>query len=350
MKDIYLKISSLTFMLFISLVCIGNLYQIPKQPIQGNILNGERTRAIEALYDDNSILSEWSKNLWAMLDYVLLDEGMTGVVIGTDGWLFSQEEYELPVESRLAGNIVFIEDTAKTLQRLNIALKIMLIPEKAEIYSHLSPKQQLRGEQLRLRVTRSLDAIQVKYLDLFSVFSSHSDNSELYLKTDTHWSPVGAKVAATTLANQLLSKGDTPYLSQLTETQEFRGDLLNFIPVYPYFKSLGPSPDSLPIYRTAPEANNEDALFGDQPLPELVLVGTSYSANPNWNFPGFLREAASQDLIDMSVAGEGPFKPMLHVLNDTSLLEGGVKTIIWEIPIRYFESQQFYMSMQGDHS
>ncbi len=350
MKDLYLKFSSIAFLLFIGIVCVGNLYQSSEQSVEGDIFNGERTRAWESSYDESSILSEWSKNLWAMLDYVLLHEGMKGVKVGENGWLFSNEEYELPSESRLNDNIDFIQSTAKTLQKHDIELKIVLIPEKAEIYHRYAPQQHFRGKHLRSEVTQSLDAIKVDYIDLFSVFYDHSDNSLLYLKTDTHWSPIGAKIAATTVANQLLSKGNTPYLSQLVETQELRGDLLNFIPVSPHFSTLGPSPDSLPLYTTAKESNNEEDLFGEPAIPQLLLVGTSYSANPNWNFPGFLREAASQDLIDMSVEGEGPFQPMQSVLSDASLLDGGVKTIVWEIPIRYFESQQFHMSTQGDHS
>ena len=33
---------------------------------------------------------------WASLQYLLFREGSSGVVLGKDGWLFSNEEYRVP--------------------------------------------------------------------------------------------------------------------------------------------------------------------------------------------------------------------------------------------------------------
>lgn len=350
MNNISSYITSLVFILFIGLVGAANIYSLPKQAVEGNSFNGERTRLFESRYDENAVLVDWSKNFWGMLDYVLLDEGLKGVIVGKNGWLFSSEEFYSPTQSSIDSNIHFVKETLDSLSNNNINLKVVLIPEKAEVYSNFAPDQKNRGETLRLQVTKQLDNIGIEYLDLFPVFMNNQQNSLLFLKTDTHWSPDGARIAATAVASTLIPNGEETFTSQLVKETVMRGDLLNFVPVAPHFSELGPKPDRLSLYTTNLVSDDVDDLFSDMPLPELLLVGTSYSANPNWNFSGFIKEATSQDLIDMSSEGEGPFIPMKTVLDDPSFMDGSIRTILWEIPVRYFESEQFNINKQGENS
>jgi alginate O-acetyltransferase complex protein AlgJ len=77
-----------------------------------------------------------------------------------------------------------------------------------------------------------------------------------------------------------------------------------------------------------------NALFGDQSFP-VALVGTSYSANPQWNFEGFLKEALQTDILNAADEGRGPFETMKDYLEDDSFATNPPDLIVWEIPERY---------------
>src|SRR3546814_20392064 len=55
-------------------------------------------------------------------------------------------------------------------------------------------------------------------------------------------------------------------------------------------------------------------LFGDSATPRIALVGTSYSANPDWNFAGALKQQLGEDLTNDAHDGVGPFQPMDNYL------------------------------------
>ncbi len=78
-----------------------------------------------------------------------------------------------------------------------------------------------------------------------------------------------------------------------------------------------------------------DDLFGDSQQPRLALVGTSYSANPRWNFEGALKQALSADLINYAKEGKGPLEPMLELLQDEGFRKDPPQLLVWEFPERY---------------
>ena len=80
-------------------------------------------------------------------------------------------------------------------------------------------------------------------------------------------------------------------------------------------------------------------LFADIPLPSVALLGTSYSANPNWNFEGSLKLALNKDLINFATEGEGPFIPMIDFLERHLKTLPSLELVIWEIPERYLAQQ-----------
>jgi alginate O-acetyltransferase complex protein AlgJ len=66
----------------------------------------------------------------------------------------------------------------------------------------------------------------------------------------------------------------------------------------------------------------------------MVLVGTSYSANPNWSFVEALKLALSQDILNYAVEGQGPIAPMQTYLQQLDPVDAP-PVVIWEFPIRY---------------
>lgn len=164
----------------------------------------------------------------------------------------------------------------------------------------------------------------------------------VFLRTDTHWTPMGAEVAAQALAEavsrQSLLNGDPQtFITEAGSTAPYKGDLTNFLPLDPLFSNLLPAPDNLQKRTTRPvEAEGEagDALFADTQIP-VALVGTSYSANPHWNFLGALQQALRSDVANYAEDGHGPLLPMLKYLQSDAFKNAAPQVVVWEFPERY---------------
>jgi alginate O-acetyltransferase complex protein AlgJ len=160
----------------------------------------------------------------------------------------------------------------------------------------------------------------------------------LYLKTDTHWSPAGAQLAAqitSQLAQGLFRDIKLPlshFSSQAGGMKTIVGDLTNYMP------GVALPADQVVSYVSGISVASNNAaqgLFGDA-APAVTLVGTSYSANPNWNFDGFLKVGLKSDVLNMADQGLGPFVVMDKYLQSDAWKTTPPRLLIWEMPERYF--------------
>jgi alginate O-acetyltransferase complex protein AlgJ len=127
------------------------------------------------------------------------------------------------------------------------------------------------------------------------------------------------------------------FVTEAKSTEPYKGDLTNFLPLDPLFSNLLPKPDDLQQRSTNPaDAGGEsgDALFADNSVA-VGLVGTSYSANPNWNFAGALKQALHADVVNYAEDGHGPILPMLKYLQTDAFKSSPPQVLIWEFPERY---------------
>jgi len=92
------------------------------------------------------------------------------------------------------------------------------------------------------------------------------------------------------------------------------------------------------FFRDVLEAGSD--LLGDAETPEVALVGTSYSAQPRWNFHGALQEALQQDVGNYAKEGLGPFAPMFEYLKSADFAQAPPRLVVWEIPERYLVTHQ----------
>lgn len=142
------------------------------------------------------------------------------------------------------------------------------------------------------------------------------------------------------LARQTLLSG-TPqqFVTEAKAATPYKGDLTNFLPLDPLFSHLLPAPDSLQQRTTRParaqdQADSDDALFADNEIP-VALIGTSYSANPHWNFLGALQQALRSDVVNYAEDGHGPLLPMLKYLQTDAFKTSAPQVLVWEFPERY---------------
>ncbi len=343
------------FLLFLVLACgvsMATLMQHPEvwgdEPLtQEDVLMGTASSAFESRFEDALLVRDGAIALWTSLTYGLFDDGGDGVVVGRDGWLYTDEEFRFLPEGEAAfeQKILDISKVKAVLAARGITLAVALIPAKARIYPEYLPGVQwsAKREAMYARMLAALQREDVLAPDLRPALQAVKADVPVFMKTDTHWSPQGAQLVANALADAILpvlqldNGVRKAYVSQDGEAERYAGDLYDFIPTGIFSPVIGPEAEQvLTRSTTLQEDTGADSsdLFGEQVMP-VVLVGTSYSFEKQWNFEGALASALQVDVLNLAEEGEGPMAPMSAFLQSDSLMKDGVRLVIWEIPERF---------------
>ncbi|MFK0088149.1 alginate O-acetyltransferase [Pseudomonas sp. NPDC090755] len=342
------KLYSLLFLallLGLGLWSLGGLSGF-QRTAQMSVLDGKLAKAAETYYDEQFPLKRIGTNLWAALDFKLFNEGRPGVVLGREHWLFSDEEFKPIADSDQfeQENLALIRGVRDTLQQRGIQLVLAIVPAKARLYSEYLGEQTPSTLHNDLYNEFHAQARQAGVFapDLLAPLQSAKAHGQVFLRTDTHWTPMGAEVVAQQLAEaigrqNLLNGEPQQFVTEQRQSAPYKGDLTNFLPLDPLFSHLLPPPDTLQQRSTRPAegpAQDGDALFADNEIP-VALVGTSYSANANWNFLGALQQALRSDVVNYAEDGHGPLLPMLKYLRSDAFKNSTPQVLIWEFPERY---------------
>ena len=304
-------------------------------------------------YEGQLAVRPFAAALWDLLRYALFAEGGRGVLVGRDGWLFTTEEFEV-VRLDEAPAVPYLElvgDVHRALAARGVALVVALVPAKTSIYpEHLGRRYtvpaRFEGRYASLRARLSAMGVQAPNLE--GPLREARTRQAVFLRTDTHWTPAGARAAAEALAPfivpELEGRGSprTAFVGTAGDEQAYRGDLLSFIRLGQWFERFGPPPDTLTRTRavldeTQGTEGEKVGLFDDIVIP-VVLVGTSYSAGPLWGFDDALKVALQADVLNVAEEGRGPFLPMQALLEGSVLADVRPDVVVWEIPERYFEA------------
>ncbi|MDH0648114.1 alginate O-acetyltransferase [Pseudomonas sp. GD03858] len=308
------------------------------------LLDGKLAKAAETHYDEQFPIKRLGTNLWAALDFKLFNEGRPGVVLGRDQWLFSDEEFKpsAGAEQQMQDNLALVRGIRDTLQRQGVQLVLAIVPAKARLYAEYIGKQTPASlhDQLFNQFHAQMRQANVFAPDLLAPLEQAKARGQVFLRTDTHWTPMGAEVVAQAVGEavqrqQLLSGEPQAFITEAGATAPYKGDLTNFLPLDPLFSNLLPSPDNLQQRTTHPvQGEGDDALFADSQIP-VALVGTSYSANSHWNFLGALQQALRSDVANYAEDGHGPLLPMLKYLQSDAFKNAPPQVVVWEFPERY---------------
>ncbi|WP_277590459.1 alginate O-acetyltransferase [Pseudomonas chlororaphis] len=311
------------------------------------VLNGRWAKAVETHYDDEFPIKRLGTNLWAALDFKLFNEGRPGVVLGRDQWLYSDEEFHPIVneELNLQGNYALVEGVSQALKEKGVKLVMAIVPAKVRLYpEHLGDVQPASiHANLYQDFHARVAADKILAPDLLGPLQQAKQNGQqVFLRTDTHWTPAGAEIAANQLAKAIADKAPLMgqpqrFVTEAEQTVVHKGDLRLFLPLDPLFENLMPAKEPLQKRVTCAADDQpaaDDALFADNEVP-VALVGTSYSANPNWNFVGALKQALHSDVVSYAEDGHGPVLPMLSYLKSDAFKNSPPQVLIWEFPERY---------------
>lgn len=340
------SLHSASFLLLLSVLGLSLVVKITDFQARNDpsLLRGEWVGQLEDFVDANVFIKQFAVNFWAALDLVVFHEGRKGVVVGKDGWLYSDEEFYQGENANAAvqNNIAYIADVHKQLLSAQIQLVVVLVPAKADVYPQFLDREKPTAfmQQLYQTIAATLLDRVSNVVDLRNAYQLQAVDSPVFLRTDTHWTPHGAELAAASVAT-LVDSLSAELNPKQFETQRmaqvpYLGDLSRFLPLTPYFSRLLPEQDLFYPRQTQAvgDADPNMGLFGDD-ASEVVLIGTSYSANPNWNFTGALQQSMQVDVVNYAEEGVGPIVPMVNYLASEDYRQAAPKMIIWEVPVRY---------------
>ncbi len=340
-------ISAAAFIAFLLIGFIFAVFAHFSSSFQGgdleSALKGKTSSAYEKEFDKNLKHRSVSIDAWNTAGFVLFEEGKKGVLIGQDGWLFTNEEFEYPegFGENIQNNKKFILEVFEKLNTQNIKLVVVPVPSKARIYKHKLGKYNFPSywEGQYQALISFLEGSNISSVNIFDIFEENKSEN-IYLKTDTHWTPLGARLASLKIDYYITSK--FPYLSwpltkfksKKMEEGDYEGDLMRYTVNGASAEKFGLKKDHFLKWETVSTEDVEENLFGEVNIP-VTLVGTSYSANKTWNFEGFLKEALGTDVLNVADEGLGPFEVMSNYLGSESYKNSKPKLIIWEMPERY---------------
>lgn len=309
-----------------------------------DLLRGGVTGEIDTLYRDNLPHKEPSVGVIGAMRYALLGEGRDGVVVGRDNWLFTAEEFRLSDAAPVS-----VEETVARMAQIKASLEssgsllvVVPLPAKVDIErdrlreTDVAARNQSEFEAFLAR----LNAAGLETIDSRAAYEG-DPGARRFFRTDTHWTPQTAERVAMHIASVgKIAPGETVYERQAAGPEVFHGDLVSFVTSDNLAPVVGLTTEqATPFRAVAPEETDSLGaidLFGSDETGEVVLVGTSYSANPIWSFAEALKIALGRDVINFAEEGQGPVRPMQAFLASADeMLEAAPEVVLWEFPVRY---------------
>ncbi|MHC8289666.1 alginate O-acetyltransferase AlgX-related protein [Pseudomonas sp. XS1P51] len=347
------KVSGVVFVAFLVigfascvwLLLSGKVEMLPPKLTIDDVLHGDVTHKI-AKQLSKAALPEQAANLERGASWWLLHDTGPRVRSGCPGWLFLTDELRINRHAQANADTKagVVRDLQQRLAKRGIKLLVAVVPDKSRI-AQAQLCDLRRPAQLQDRAVAWVEGLNkagVAAVDLAP--SLQPLGADAYLRTDTHWSETGAAAAAKTVATavQHIGISATPHKEFEAKVQDPArrpGDLvrlagLEWLPV-----TWQPAPETVAATQISEKAveaqsggDNLDDLFGDDNLPNVALIGTSFSRNSN--FAGFLQQALGAPIGNFAKDG-GEFSGGANgYFNNPAFKQTPPKLIIWEIPER----------------
>ncbi len=305
----------------------------------GAFLGGQTAGAVNHAMAHDLPIGNWLSEAGGILRWRVFDSGGPQVTVGCDDWLFLTEELRPwpGGDATMRARADTLHQVAKELAAQGIALQVVLVPDKARVEGAFAcgVPYSAQSEARYGQFAKMLGGLPV--VDLLAAYSGV--RTPLYYRTDTHWNQDGAAIAAaaTAAATDAPIGRDRPFSTEYGPEADRAGDLLRLMSldhVPDLAIKLRPLPD-----RERPAATEEvnppadtGSLLDDAPVPEIALVGSSYSVNAN--FLGALEQAESAPVGQFAQAGGAFWGAARDYFRSPAFKETPPKLVIWEVPER----------------
>lgn len=331
------------------IVTVISLQRAPAETWQGlghwrALIDGESTRRFTQALNKQFLLSKPFAQTERAIFWNLAQDSGNSVRPGCPGWFFLADELSVyPARRQNAeARAEIVALVQARLAQKNIHLLVAVVPDKARI-EQAQLCQLHRPAEFALRLANWVDMLkarQIAVVDLAMPLSAQG--GQRYYSTDTHWNELGANVAAKTLADWLVLKRWLKEPAQVPDFSKFvikrterPGDLLRVANLEGL--PLGWRPDyEMAQFTEVPAVEvSSDDLFGDAGVPELAVIGTSFSRTSN--FIPFLAQHLGAPVANLAKDG-GDFEgAAMAYLSSPQFSQTPPKVLLWEVPERMLE-------------
>ena len=290
---------------------------------------------------------------------------------GAPGWLFLGDELTVHDQPQLnvAQRKTDVLKVQKTLAAKGVKLLVVVVPDKSRIEaSQLG--MLYRPARYAQRASQWVDTLNLAGVEAFdltnTLMSFKQKNIAVFLKSDSHWTEQGAEAAARAVSAEVLRLKIVATPTQPVEIDKRiemnrPGDLIRLAGVDWLSDALQPQQDlaqetSFKVgsqvkdkgnlgAASAPNASAQtDDLFGDADLPNVVVIGTSFSRTSN--FVPFIEKELNAKIANLARNG-GDFSGAMNTyLSSVAFQKTPPKLVIWEIPERVLQQRASKDSIQ----
>ena len=203
-------------------------------------INGKYSKAYATYISDQFPFRTSLVKNKAKMDLLLGKKEINGVYICKDGYLMEGFKNEPEKEMKKKAEAIAL----LTKKNPGINLSVMLVPNKCEILKNLLPKNApVDSETKYLDEFKDMLPSNVNFVNLVKNFETNKASTELYFKTDHHWTADGAYKAYTEYMHSL-------HMEPSPETSFKRGLATNNFLGSLYYKNGGGigAPESMYLY------------------------------------------------------------------------------------------------------
>jgi hypothetical protein len=307
-------------------------------------------RAYERDLEDSSQAARWVRPWAQYAQFAWFKDGGDKALLGRGGWLFYKPGVmcltQRPDTFRASGGadeaLAAIVSLRDQLEARGIRLLVVPAPNKESVYPEKLTRRAERSSGVMCQATRTvlsgLRAAGVEVVDLFELFAKakgEGAGASLYLARDSHWSPLGAGLAADAVAQRVLRKGwieaGKVEFEEKRAPVERTGDILRMLQAPALERRLGP--EAVLCAQVSRSDNHQ--LYRDQAGSELLVMGDSFLRIYETDEPGSagfiarLAKALKRPLV--SIVNDGGASTLVRQeLCRRPAALANVKVVVWE--------------------
>ncbi|MEI8399757.1 MAG: cell division protein FtsQ [Alcaligenaceae bacterium] len=349
-------------------VSVGRLNLFPSGVSWTPFLKGDVSQAFALALADAPVPSNAAR-IERGISWVVAGDLGPRVLRGSPGWLFLGDELTVHDQSQRNASLRKA-DVLKVQQILStggIKLLVVVVPDKSRIEaSQLGMLH--RPDHYAQRASRWVGELKLAGVEAFDLTDTlalfKQTHTAAFLKSDSHWTEQGAEAAALAVSAEVrrlqivATPAQTLAIDQRSELNR-PGDLIRLAGVDWLFDTLQPQQDvaqetsfkvnvqtqnALGSASASATSSQADDLFGDADLPNVVVIGTSFSRTSN--FVPFLEHALKAKVANLARDG-GDFSGAMNAyLSSVAFKNTPPKLVIWEIPERVLQQKAAKDSIQ----
>lgn len=211
------------------------------------VLNARLLSDTAEYLDESFCFRQELITLWARVEALFGQSAEDGVILGSGGWLYYAQELSdysgigLMTERELFAAACNLALMAEYVEGLGADFLFTVAPNKSSLYPEHMPDYIRTGADSNAeRLKAELESAGVAYADLFETFGAREET--LYFEHDSHWTSVGAALAADSI-NVALGVESAYFEDGAREKVRHTGDLYEML----YPSSTDTETDEAPV-------------------------------------------------------------------------------------------------------